>query len=259
MEKEKEKEKETEIRNNNGVTEIKTDKFIYKHKHSFSRSGETVFDLYTDFEKIKKHIIKYNFFSSGNPIINYEKYKKDIENTTLHADEYFIGVDMNMITTLSSAGKYQPVYTQVRWGSSISYVYIFYTNYGNIIEIGVDEEIGGGEPLYKYIVIKNDHKLNLEQINFLNTILTCSESFRREETLKCVYLTSSFINNILNTVIYKYVGIPRRPEVPRITEEIKKTEEPRSEVPEDGKKKKSRKKKSRKKKSGKKKSLKKNK
>ena len=56
-------EEEQEIRNNNGVTEIKTDKFIYKHKHSFGRSGETVFDLYTDFEKIKEHIIKYNFLN----------------------------------------------------------------------------------------------------------------------------------------------------------------------------------------------------
>jgi hypothetical protein len=53
-----------ETRINNGVNEIKTDKFIYKHK-SFGSYPDTVFDLYTDFEKFKTHILTIYSISQG--------------------------------------------------------------------------------------------------------------------------------------------------------------------------------------------------
>lgn len=189
-----------EIRINNGVSEIKTDQFTYEHKQFKGR--DKVFDLYTDFEKIKEHFIKYNFLSRGGFINNWEKYKKDIENTTLYPDEYFIGVDMNVISYQKNGETYQPVYSQMRIGGGCFFVYIFYTNYGNILEIEVEEQDGGFEPLRKYIVIKNDRKLNYEQINLFNSILS-----EGQHKPKCVYFNSSFINYLLNAVIYKYIGI----------------------------------------------------
>jgi hypothetical protein len=80
--------------------------------------------------------------------------------------------------------------------------YIFYTNYGNIIDICITNEDGGWLPLKKYIVIKNNRKLNLEQINLLNFIIQPD----KYENINCSHVSSSYINAIINGVIYKYQG-----------------------------------------------------
>jgi hypothetical protein len=192
-----------ETRINNGVNEIKTDKFIYKHNDKFN----IVFDLYTDFEKFKIHLNTYSFSPGGGAIRGWDKYSKDIENTTLNSDEYFIGVNM------TNEGYRQN--------------YIFYTNYGNIIDVCIRSQEGGWLILTNYIVIKNNRKLNLEQINLLNFIIQPDKY-----EINCDHVSSSYINAIINRVIYNYNEPkheePKREEPKR---EESKREEPKREEP----------------------------
>ena len=199
-----------ETRINNGVNEIKTDKFIYKHK-SFGSYPDTVFDLYTDFEKFKTHIIK--FYEYGVPRSKLDKYVKDIKNTTLKSDEYFIGVMLSQIR--------DGVYSKTTGDGSNICNFIFYTNYGNIIDISISP-LRGFEPFRNYIVIKNNRKLNLEQINLLNFIIQPDKY-----EINCAHVSSSYINAIINRVIYNYNE--SKHEEPK--REEPKREEPKREEP----------------------------
>ena len=104
--------------------------------------------------------------------------------------------------------------------------FIFYTNYGNIIDISISPS-RGWEPLRNYIVIKNNRKLNLEQINLLNFIIQPDKY-----EINCAHVSSSYINAIINRVIYNYNESkheePKREEPKR---EEPKREEPKREEP----------------------------
>jgi hypothetical protein len=146
-----------------------------------------------------------------------DKYVKDIKNTTLNSDEYFIGVMLSQIR--------DGVYCKsIGDGGSSICNFIFYTNYGNIIDISISP-IRGFEPLKNYIVIKNNRKLNLEQINLLNFIIQPDKY-----EINCAHVSSSYINAIINRVIYNY-NEPKHEE-PKHEEpkrEESKREEPKRE------------------------------
>ena len=149
--------------------------------------GKDKFDLYTDFENVKKWFLEnggYHFHAAWGFGSRDEKFfneqKNNAEKFTLKDDEYIIGVHYYFSVPGFEDVRKRATYLLVAYNFDRKTEVLFYTNYGNILSIKFRTERVNGEWLIIESIKTHFYNRKLEDtiyINHLNLTINADTNF----------------------------------------------------------------------------------